>query len=256
MIPDPYRVLGVSPNASDDEVKKAYRKLAMKYHPDSNPGDKNAEQKMKEINAAYDQIVNRDKYAQSRRGPYAGYGGSPYGGAGSATGGGAYRQNPYGHNPYGQGQGSGDPFAGWGWGWPFGGYSSTETDTPEMAAVRQKLERKDFQGALGDLNRIGNRTARWYYYSAMAYSGMGNSAAALNNAQRAASMDPFNIEYRMYLEQLSGRGTQTQRPQTQNTGCAFDTAVKIFVIIIIVNIVLNFILMLAGGTGGVFVGGI
>ena len=58
MISDPYKVLGVSPNASDEEVKAAYRKLAKKYHPDLNPGDEYAAQKMNEINAAYDQIKN------------------------------------------------------------------------------------------------------------------------------------------------------------------------------------------------------
>ena len=55
---DPYKVLGLDRNATDDEVKIAYRKLAKQYHPDANPGDKNAEQKMKEINAAYDMIIN------------------------------------------------------------------------------------------------------------------------------------------------------------------------------------------------------
>ncbi|MBR4305169.1 MAG: DnaJ domain-containing protein, partial [Clostridia bacterium] len=49
---DPYKVLGISPDATDEEVKKAYRTMAKKYHPDLNPGDKNAEQKMKEINEA------------------------------------------------------------------------------------------------------------------------------------------------------------------------------------------------------------
>ena len=55
---DPYQVLGVSPGASDEEVTKAYRKLAKKYHPDLNPGDASAAEKMSEINAAYDQIKN------------------------------------------------------------------------------------------------------------------------------------------------------------------------------------------------------
>ena len=58
MISDPYKVLGVSPDASDEEIKRAYRKLAKQYHPDLNPGDEVAAKKMQQINAAYDQIKN------------------------------------------------------------------------------------------------------------------------------------------------------------------------------------------------------
>lgn len=58
---DPYQVLGVSPDASDEEIKKAYRRLAKKYHPDLNPNDAEAAKKMQEINAAYEQIQNPDK---------------------------------------------------------------------------------------------------------------------------------------------------------------------------------------------------
>ena len=72
MIEDPYKILEVSPDASDEEIKKAYRRLAKKYHPDRNPGDEEAARKMQEVNAAYEQIKNPEK-AQAGRG-YGGYG--------------------------------------------------------------------------------------------------------------------------------------------------------------------------------------
>ena len=58
---DYYEVLGVSSNASEDELKKAYRKVAMKHHPDRNPGDKKAEEKFKEINNSYKILLNKFK---------------------------------------------------------------------------------------------------------------------------------------------------------------------------------------------------
>lgn len=60
---DPYKILGVSHNATDEEIKAAYRRLAKKYHPDLNPGDGEAAKRMNEINAAYDQIKNPPRYS-------------------------------------------------------------------------------------------------------------------------------------------------------------------------------------------------
>ena len=58
---DYYEVLGVSKTATDDEIKKAYRKIAIKYHPDKNPGDKEAEEKFKEAAEAYDVLHDANK---------------------------------------------------------------------------------------------------------------------------------------------------------------------------------------------------
>ena len=86
MTRDPYTVLGLSPGASSDEVKTAYRKLAKKYHPDLNPGSVEAEQKMKEINEAYDIIVSgryqAGTYSSGQNASSGGYGAYQNGGFG------------------------------------------------------------------------------------------------------------------------------------------------------------------------------
>ncbi|MBR0403463.1 DnaJ domain-containing protein [Candidatus Saccharibacteria bacterium] len=89
---DYYEVLGVSKNASDDEIKKAYRKLAVKYHPDKNPSDKEAEEKFKEISEAHEVLSDKQKRAR-----YDQFGHAGVGGAGSSG------------NPFGAG---GNPFEG------------------------------------------------------------------------------------------------------------------------------------------------
>lgn len=81
---DYYEVLGVARNASEDDIKKAYRKLARQYHPDRNPGDKQAEARFKEVQDAYDVLgdkAKRSKYDQfGFAGPDGGFGGGPRGG--------------------------------------------------------------------------------------------------------------------------------------------------------------------------------
>lgn len=92
---DYYEVLGVSKNASDDEIKKAYRKLAIKYHPDKNPGNKEAEEKFKEASEAHEVLSDKQKRARYDQFGHAGVnggaaGGNPFGNGGNPFGGGSF----------------------------------------------------------------------------------------------------------------------------------------------------------------------
>lgn len=94
MAEDLYKVLGVAKGASDEEIKKAYRKLARKYHPDRNSGDPQAEEKFKEVQGAYDTLSDSEKRQQyDAGGAFAGFGGGgpgggPFGPGGGGPGGG------------------------------------------------------------------------------------------------------------------------------------------------------------------------
>jgi len=77
---DYYEVLGVSKSASKDEIKKAYRKQALKYHPDKNPGNKEAEEKFKEAAEAYEVLSNDEKRARYDQFGHAGMNGGGFGG--------------------------------------------------------------------------------------------------------------------------------------------------------------------------------
>ena len=104
MAMDPYSVLGVERGASQDDVKKAYRKKARENHPDLNPDDEAAARRMNEVNEAYDRIMNPEKYARERPVGSASSTGGPYGGANPYTGG------PYAGGGTQGGAGSGNPY--------------------------------------------------------------------------------------------------------------------------------------------------
>ena len=189
---DPYEVLGVNRDASDEDIKKAYRKLAKQYHPDVNPGDKTAEEKMKEINAAYDAIKNGTANQYGAQGGTAGQGG--YGGYGQS-----------GWQTY-----TWDPFRGW---TAYGSQQQTQQDpeeTNELRAARNYIAARHYAEALHVLSNIADRTAKWYYYSAIANAGQGNRILALEHARQACKMDPGNAEYETYLDELE-RGGNTYR---------------------------------------------
>ena len=191
MIDDPYKVLGVSPGASDEEIKKAYRALAKKYHPDLNPGDAEAARRMKEVNAAYEQIKNPDKYQSA--GASGGYGG--YGG---------------GYSQY-------DPF---GWG-SYGGYQQQQqtggSGDQYQRAAAQYIRFGQYQQAINALENSTERNAQWYYLSAVAHDGLGNQVTALEHIRRAVSMEPDNQQYLNLLNQIEYGGT-TYRRQAGNFG--------------------------------------
>ena len=97
---DPYKVLGISRDATDDEVKQAYRKLSRKYHPDANinnPNKDKAEEMFKLVGQAYNQIMDERKNGYSGGYGSGGYGngGSAYGGSGNGNYGGGYSGNPF-----------------------------------------------------------------------------------------------------------------------------------------------------------------
>lgn len=175
MIDDPYKVLGVSPDASDEEIKQAYRRLAKKYHPDRNPGNAEAAKKMQQVNAAYEQIKNPEKAQPS--GGYSGTGYGGYGGYGGYYGG--WQQSTYQQQP--------------------------EGDRYQQAAYNY-LRYRRYQEALNALSASQERNARWYYLSALANDGLGNQVTALEHIKRAVSMEPDNGLYLRTLEEIENGG--------------------------------------------------
>jgi molecular chaperone DnaJ len=208
MIDDPYKVLGVSPGASQDEIKKAYRQMAKKYHPDLHPNDPNANKRMNEINEAYDMLTNPEKYAakqaqQQSRQQY-GYGqGQQQGGYRSYQGPGGWASDF-----------DFDEFFGFG----FEGQASTRPqhepgDSPEIQQVVSAINSGRYQEAINILTHIPStgRSARWYYLSALANHGLGNSVQAVDHMTRAARMDPNNRTYVQLLQQFRRAGQTYER---------------------------------------------
>ena len=182
MMEDPYKVLGVSPNASDEEIKQAYRRLAKKYHPDLNPGDEEAAKKMQQVNAAYEKIKNPEKAQQQTYGGYQQY--DPFGGFGG------YQQRTY--------------------------TQEDSTDNYQRAAMNY-IRFGRYQEAVNALGNSTTRDARWYYLSALANDGLGNHVTALEHIRRAVSMEPTNQEYLNTLN-IMEQGGHAYRQQAGNFG--------------------------------------
>ena len=175
---DPYQVLGVPSTATDDEVKKAYRDLARKYHPDNyhdNPLADLAQERMKEINEAYEEVQSQRKAARQggsyTGGSYGGYGGS-YGGAG------------YGNAGYGAGYGTG---------------------ASRLQRVRAAITQGNLNLAEELLNAQTDHDAEWNYLKGAICTRRGWLDEARRYYQTAVQMAPDNAEYQRALDMAEGR---------------------------------------------------
>ena len=199
---DPYEVLGLKRGASQDEVKKAYRALSRKYHPDANinnPNKDQAEEMFKEIQQAYEAIMSgkADSYSY-------GYGQSGYSGQSS-------NGNPYGDY---------DPFGFGGFGFGFGGQqyqqAQRKNESKEesyLKAAANYINNGYYKEALNVLAGMENRNSTWYYYSALANRGAGNNMIALEHAKQALALEPDNWQYQNLVSQLEGGGGWYQSQQ-------------------------------------------
>ena len=231
---NPYDVLGVRPDASEDEIKKAYKALSRKYHPDANinnPNKEQAEEKFKQVQQAYSQIMDARKHGANGYGGSS-YGSGTYGGQGSGYGNsGSYGSgNSGGSGSYGSNGSGGYNSGGFG-DWDFGGFdfggfgnfggfgtgyggagnygnsSNMSEDEMHMRAAANYINNQHYAEALNVLNTISNKTAAWYYYSAIANKGVGNNVQALEHARMASSMEPNNATYRQLVRTFESGGS-------------------------------------------------
>ena len=179
---DPYQILGVPETATDEEVKRAYRELARKYHPDNyhdNPLADLAQEKMKDINAAYEQITKMRSGGRS--------GGNGYSSAGGYSG---YQQ--------------------------YGGQSASGSSV--LQQVRIAIQTGNISRAEALLANYSDHNAEWNFLRGAVCYRRGWMDEAKRYYQTACQMDPGNAEYRQALEFME-RGTQTAyRPGGQPFG--------------------------------------
>ena len=239
MTRDPYEVLGINRGATEEEIKKVYKALSRKYHPDANMNNPNrdqAEEQFKEIQAAYQQIMKERTEGYGQSGSY----GSAYG---RGTGG---QAGAYGNQNGSYGNFYDDFFGGFG----FGQNQSTGyEEEPKLRAAGNYVRNGYYKEARTTLDGMTEyeRNARWYYYSAVANSGLNNNVAALEHAKRAAELEPNNMEYQNLVRRFESGGTWYEQrqaaygyPKNGNNNICVKLCVA------------NFLCNLCCGGGGIF----
>lgn len=194
---DPYKVIGVSPSATDEEIKEAYRNLAKKYHPDQyaeSPLKEVATEKMKEINEAYDEITAQRKGKNTNNSTYNNPRSSGYGAQG------------YGRQSY-------------------GGYNNVNQNAnSEFPDVRTYIQSGRIADAEQILNGVpdGKRSAEWYFLKGSVLYRRGWLEEARNHFSRACEMDPSNAEYAQAYNQTMNQRTGNYggySPQYRDRDC-------------------------------------
>lgn len=181
----PYEILGINRDASDDEVKKAYRTLSKKYHPDANIGSPHQAEyteMFKQVQNAYEEIMS-ERRGEFQRQSYA-----------NQTNG-AYDYGSF-HQQY-----------------------QYADDTAAFQDAAAYIQARRYQEAKDILADVKIRNDVWFYYAAICEHGLGNSIQAREFAEAAAQMNPYNIQYQILLQQLT-RGTHAYSTMRHSYGTA------------------------------------
>ncbi len=195
---DPYKILGIGYDATEEDIKKAYRKLSRKYHPDvnvGNPNQKDYEEKFKEVQQAYSAIMDEK---QGRIPSQNGYGGQ-------------YSRGAYGDEAFAEfwNEFFGGAMGGRG---PQQSREETQEEKYFMSAA-QYIRNGYYREGLNVLGQINKekRTDEWFYYSSFANYKVGNNGIAVEHAKVACALEPQNLIYRRLLDQLTGSETRYQQ---------------------------------------------
>ncbi len=277
MTRDPYEVLGLSKGASEDEIKQAYRAKIKECHPDLHPDDPNANQKMSDVNTAYDMLMNPQKYNTA-------YGSQGYG---SSAGSGYSNTGTYGYG-YGPGYNTttrtytytsfeemfndlfGAMYGNGGFYTNYGGSTTASrnayagngqtdstpknesTDSEDVKNAVNAINGGQYRDALTNLSHVDTekRDARWHYLCGLSYAGLGLYDKAIPKMQAAAKMDPHNDNYYNLLQRYRRKSRYTNTyssgsSEMNSFGCS-GSLVKVVIAIILLNLLFTLLFKSCG----------